>query len=149
MTKLDQLIFKLVFCRHRLPKHSCPLCFAAYVCVNGCVSGCVCVCVKSACCRSNLRQRHSNQVLVHMFLVSAPRFPQRAGRLIVSLVIGGPGEGHDEQLARAAANMAGFLFRLPLKLNQLHAKINCRIISPASLTATCVSCQKCPPISRH
>lgn len=94
MTKLNQLIFKLLFSLQAAKlKHSCPLCFANE---HGGVSGvCVCVCVKSACRRSNLRQRRSNQVLVHMFLVSAPRFPQRAGRLIVSLVIGGPGKGHD------------------------------------------------------
>lgn len=158
MTKLNQHIFQLLFSlqavstKTHLPSLLCCICVCeqAWVCASGiCRWACVCACVKSACCRSNLRRRHSNQVLLHMFLVSAPRFPQRAGRLIVSLVIGGPGKGHDQQLARAAANMAGFLFHLPLKLNQLRAKINCRIISPASLTATCVSCQKCPSISCH
>lgn len=67
----------------------------------------------------------SNQVLLHMFLVSAPCFPQRAGQLIASLIIGGPGRGHEYHLAHSTANMAGFLFHLPLKLNHFCAKIDC------------------------
>lgn len=79
------------------------------------------------------RRRRSNQVLLHMFLVSAPCFPQRAGQLIASLVIGGLGRGHGYHLAHSTANMAGFLFHLPLKLNHFCAKIDCCEICIAPL----------------
>lgn len=87
------------------------------------------VCVQATCAvfvlSGNRVWWHSNQVLLHMFLVSAPCFPQRAGQRIASLVIGGLGRGHDYHLAHGTANMAGFLFHLPLKLNHFCAKIDC------------------------
>lgn len=86
------------------------------------------MCRVCALCQPGPRRWHSNQVLLHMFPVSAPRFPQRAGQLIASLVIGGLGRGHDYHLAHSAANMAGFLFHLPLKLNHFCAKIDCCVI---------------------
>lgn len=71
--------------------------------------------------------RRSNQVLLHMFLVSDPCFPQRAGQLIANLIIGGLGRGHECHLAHNKSNMAGFLFHLPLKLNHFCAKMDrCR-----------------------
>lgn len=82
---------------------------------------------------------HSNQVLLHMFLVSAPTFPQRAGQLIANPVIGGLGRGHDYHLAHIDANMAGFLFHLPRKINHFCAKIDCCVICIASLTAARVN----------
>ncbi|CAB1416496.1 unnamed protein product [Pleuronectes platessa] len=56
----------------------------------------------------------------NLFLQSA-----RAGQLIASLVIGGLGRGHGYHLAHGTANMAGFLFHLPRKLNHFCAKIDC------------------------
>lgn len=81
----------------------------------------------------------SNQVLLHMFLVSAPCFPQRAGQLIASLIIGGPGRGHEYHLAHGTANMAGFLFHLPLKLNHFCAKIDCCKFAYSIVTVTRVT----------
>lgn len=49
----------------------------------------------AVCVESGLPRWHSNQVLLHMFLVSTPSFPQQAGRLIASFLIGGLGRGHD------------------------------------------------------
>lgn len=111
--------------------------FCSTILLHNC-RACVCVLNLHVLCLCSLAARsvavwHSNQVLLHMFLVSAPCFPQRAGQLIASLVIGGLGRGHDYHLAHNTANMAGFLFHLPLKLNHFCAKIDCWRICIASL----------------
>lgn len=109
---------------------------------------CVCVlhhalCFCSVAARSAVAVKQSG-VAAYVPGVSCPPLsvfspPGRAGQLIASLVIGGLGRGHGCHLARGAANMAGFLFHLPLKLNHFCAKIDCGAICIASLTAARVN----------
>lgn len=109
MNHMHQIIFRL--CCYE-SSHICECCFMCLCCVLYQVCG---------------GGGAENQVLLHMFLVSDPCFPQRAGQLIANLIIGGLGRGHERHLAHNKSSMAGFLFHLPLKLNHFCAKMDrCR-----------------------